>query len=133
LGFGLLALSSSGQHLLLVRPAILVTGLGTGIFTVGGLSLMMDLTVAEQVGLFMGAWTLSQALANGLGSVGGGVLHDLGLARLGSEAGAYALVFGVEAVGSVAILGLLFKVDVGRFRTEVTELSWQVFEDTGQG
>jgi len=133
LGFGLLTLSSSGQHLLLVRPSILVTGLGTGIFTVGGLSLMMDLTVAEQVGLFMGAWTLSQALANGLGSVGGGVLHDLGLARLGSEAGAYALVFGVEAVGSVAILGLLFKVDVGGFRTEVTELSWQVFEDTGQG
>lgn len=131
LGFGLLTLSSSGQHLLLVRPAIFATGLGTGIFTVGGLSLMMDLTVAEQVGLFMGAWTLSQALANGLGSVGGGILHDLGLALLGSEAGAYALVFGVEAVGSVAILGLLFKVDVGRFRAEVTDLAWQAFGDAG--
>ncbi|NIN65917.1 MAG: MFS transporter, partial [Anaerolineae bacterium] len=33
LGFGLLTLSSSGQHLLLVRPAIFATGLGTGIFT----------------------------------------------------------------------------------------------------
>jgi BCD family chlorophyll transporter-like MFS transporter len=131
LGFGLLTLSSAGQHLLLVRPAIFATGLGTGIFTVGGLSLMMDLTVAEQVGLFMGAWTLSQALANGLGSVGGGMLHDLGLSLLGSEAGAYALVFGVEAIGSVAILGLLFKVDVGRFRAEVTELSWRAFGDAG--
>lgn len=131
LGFGLRAASSSGQHLLLFKPAIFATGLGTGIFTVGGLSLMMDLTVAEEVGVFMGAWTLSQALANGLGSVGGGILHDLGLALLASEAGAYALVFRIEAVGSVAILGLLLKVDVGRFRAEVTELAWQALGEAG--
>ncbi len=123
IAFTLLTLASLGGYLPLVRPAIFVTGLGMGMFTVGGLSLMMDLTVKEQVGLFMGAWTLAQALANGLASVGGGILHDAGLALFASEAGAYALVFGVEAAGSLAIIALLVQVDVRRFRTEVEELS----------
>lgn len=131
IAFASLTLASSGEHLILVRPAILAIGFGMGVFTVGGLSLMMDFTVQQQVGLFMGAWTLAQALANGLGSVGGGALHDLGLTLFGSEAGAYALVFGVEALGSLAILGLLFRVDVRRFRSEVDELSWQALVDAG--
>jgi BCD family chlorophyll transporter-like MFS transporter len=124
IAFALLTLASAGEYLSLVRPAIFVTGLGMGIFTVGGLALMMDLTVKEQVGLFMGAWTLAQALANGLASVGGGILHDAGLALLGSEAGAYALVFLVEAGGLLGIIALLLRVDVVKFRTEVAKLSW---------
>jgi len=125
--FALLTLASLGGYLPLVRPGIFATGLGMGVFTVGGLSLMMDLSVKEQVGLFMGAWTLAQALANGLASLGGGMVHDVGLALFASEAGAYALVFGVEAVGSLGIIALLLQVDVGRFRTEVGELSWRLF------
>ena len=124
IAFALLTLASAGEYLSLVRPAIFVTGLGMGIFTVGGLALMMDLAVKEQVGLFMGAWTLAQALANGLASVGGGILHDAGLALLGSEAGAYALVFLVEAGGLLGIIALLLRVDVAKFRTEVAKLSW---------
>ncbi len=124
IAFAFLAVASIGGYLPLVRPAIFVTGLGMGIFTVGGLALMMDLTMKEQVGLFMGAWTLAQALANGLASVGGGILHDAGLALWGSEAGAYALVFLVEAGGLLGIIALLLQVDVARFRTEVAKLSW---------
>jgi len=124
IAFALLALASVGGYLPLVRPTIFVTGLGMGIFTVGGLALMMDLTVKEQVGLFMGAWTLAQALANGLASVGGGILHDVGLALLGSEARAYALVFLVEAGGLLGIIALLVQVDVAKFRGEVAKLSW---------
>lgn len=129
--FASLTLASVGGYLPLVRPGIFVLGLGTGVFTVGGLALMMDLSVKEQVGLFMGAWTLAQALANGLASVGGGMLHDAGLALFASEAGAYALVFGVEAAGSLAIIALLVQVDVIRFRTEVAELSGHLFGEAG--
>jgi BCD family chlorophyll transporter-like MFS transporter len=125
IAFAFLALASVGRYLPLVRPAIFITGLGMGIFTVGGLALMMDLTVKEQVGLFMGAWTLAQALANGLASVGGGILHDVGLAIWGSEAGAYALVFLVEAGGLLGVIALLLRVDVVTFRTEVSQLSWR--------
>ncbi len=129
IAFVLLAVASIGGYLPLIRPAIFITGLGMGIFTVGGLALMMDLTVKEQVGLFMGAWTLAQALANGLASVGGGILHDVGLSLWGSEAGAYALVFLVEAGGLLGIIALLLQVDVARFRTEVAKLSWHLLAD----
>ena len=126
IAFVLLGLSSIGEHVALVRPAIFVTGLGMGIFTVGGLSLMMDLTVKERVGLFMGAWTLAQALANGLASLGGGVLHDLGLALLGAEAGAYGLVFLFEAGGLVGMMALLLGLDEAKFRAEVDGLLWHL-------
>lgn len=129
IAFVLLAMASIGGYLPLVRPAIFITGLGMGIFTVGGLVLMMDLTVKEQVGLFMGAWTLAQALANGLASAGGGILHDVGLGFWNSEAGAYALVFLVEAGGLLGIIALLLQVDIARFRTEVAKLSWHLLAD----
>jgi len=129
IAFALLATASIGSCLPLVKPSIFIMGLGMGIFTVGGLALMMDLTVKEQVGLFMGAWTLAQALANGLASVGGGILHDVGLRLWGSEAGAYALVFLVEAGGSLGIIALLLQVNVTRFRTEVAKLSWHLLAD----
>jgi BCD family chlorophyll transporter-like MFS transporter len=102
-----------------------------GIFTVGGLALMLDLTVKAQVGLFMGAWTLAQALANGFASVGGGLVHDAGIALFGSEPGAYALVFATETVGLLAILGLLVRVDVERFRNEIGEHAWRLLQESG--
>jgi BCD family chlorophyll transporter-like MFS transporter len=129
IAFALLAVASIGSYLPLVKPGIFFMGLGMGIFTVGGLALMMDLTVKEQVGLFMGAWTLAQALANGLASVGGGILHDVGFGLWGSEAGAYALVFLVEAGGLLGIIALLLQVDVTRFRAEVAKLSWHLLAD----
>lgn len=129
IAFALLAVASIGSYLPLVKPGIFFMGLGMGIFTVGGLALMMDLTVKEQVGLFMGAWTLAQALANGLASVGGGILHDVGFGLWGSEAGAYALVFLVEAGGLLGIIALLLQVDVTRFRAEVAKLSWHLLTD----
>ncbi len=129
IAFALLAAASIGSYLPLVKPGIFFMGLGMGIFTVGGLALMMDLTVKEQVGLFMGAWTLAQALANGLASVGGGILHDVGFGLWGSEAEAYALVFLVEAGGLLGIIALLLPVDVTRFRAEVARLSWHLLAD----
>lgn len=129
IAFALLAVASIGSYLPLVKPGIFFMGLGMGIFTVGGLALMMDLTVKEQVGLFMGAWTLAQALANGLASVGGGILHDVGFGLWSSEAGAYALVFLVEAGGLLGIIALLLQVDVTRFRAEVAKLSWHLLAD----
>jgi BCD family chlorophyll transporter-like MFS transporter len=102
MAFALLATASIGSYLPLVKPGIFIMGLGMGIFTVGGLALMMDLTVKE---------------------------HDLGLGLLGSEAGAYALVFLVEVGGLLGIIALLLQVDVTRFRTEVAKLSWHLLAD----
>jgi BCD family chlorophyll transporter-like MFS transporter len=61
-----------------LAPAIGLMGLGMGLFNVGGLALMMGMAVRQLTGLYMGTWTLAQALGNGLASVGGGLLFALG-------------------------------------------------------
>ena len=114
-GFALLTLAAGAGQAALVHPAILVLGLGMGLFNVGGLSLMMGMAAAGRVGLYMGAWTLAQALANGIATIGGGLLHDGTLRLLGSERGAYASVFAVEAAGLLATLALLARIPLSTF------------------
>ncbi|MGD8623957.1 MAG: BCD family MFS transporter [Anaerolineae bacterium] len=105
-----------------VALAIGLMGLGTGAFTVGGVSLMMDLTVAGQAGLFVGAWTLAQALAKFGSSVLSGAIHDLVLATGAGSHVAYAAIFGIEAVGMLLVTALLVRVNVLTFRREVADL-----------
>jgi BCD family chlorophyll transporter-like MFS transporter len=105
-----------------VALAIGLMGLGTGTFTVGGVSLMMDLTVAGQAGLFVGAWTLAQALAKFGSSVLSGTIHNLVLATGAGSHVAYAAIFGIEAVGMLLVTALLIRVNVLTFRREVADL-----------
>jgi len=105
-----------------VPIAIALVGLGTGAFTVGGVSLMMDLTVSGQAGLFVGAWTLAQALAKFGSSVLSGGIHDLVLRAGGSSHLAYASIFGIEGLGMLVATALLFYLNVGTFRREVADL-----------
>lgn len=98
---------------------ILLLGLGAGFFTVGGVALMMDMTSREYTGLFVGAWTLIQAIAKGPTAIVGGALQSALVALGGDPAQAYAGVFILEAMG--IILGMIFlrQVAVERFRDDV--------------
>jgi BCD family chlorophyll transporter-like MFS transporter len=102
-----------------IAPAI---GLRTAwLFNVGGLSMMMSMSTSSRTGLYMGAWTLAQALANGTASIGGGWLHDGVLAIGGSEPLAYASVFIVESIGLLLALGMLARVRASAFHREVLQ------------
>lgn len=118
LSFLLLGLSSFYEIAPLLAPAITLMGLGMGFFNVGGLALMMGMSTAGRNGIFMGAWTLAQAVANGIASVGGGYLHDVALRLLGSEPAAYASVFLLEAAGLLATILLLSAVSQREFHAE---------------
>ncbi len=87
--------------------AILWLGSGMGLFTVGGVALMMDQTQSGQTGLFVGAWTLAQALARGPSAIAGSGLHNLMRALGTGPAGAYSAVFLIEAVGLAIAVWLL--------------------------
>lgn len=120
-----LATSALVLHPAWANAAILLMGVGMGFFNVGGLAIMMGMTTGGRTGMFMGAWTLAQAMANGLASVGGGALHDAGLSAFGSEAAAYASVFAVEALGLVATLVVLARVNLAVFRSQAGSLARQ--------
>jgi BCD family chlorophyll transporter-like MFS transporter len=112
---------SSLTHLpILVPPSILIMGAGMGLFNVGGLALMMGMSVKGRTGMYMGAWTLSQAIANGVASISGGAIHDLTLSLSGTEATAYAAVFLTEALGVLITLVILGQLSLERFRQETS-------------
>ena len=99
-------------------------GLAAGIGTNGALCLMLDLTLPEVAGTFVGVWGLAQALSRAAGKVIGGGLLDLGRwitaggALRGSEASypAFALVLGIELLVAIAALLMLQRVNVRQFR-----------------
>jgi BCD family chlorophyll transporter-like MFS transporter len=106
--------SASGIEMLLM-----VLGLGGGFFTVGGVALMMDMTASQHTGLFVGAWTLVQALARGPASLASGGFYDLFL-RVGATAGqGYGAIFLIEATGLLFSLLFLRQVKVTKFREDV--------------
>ena len=96
-------------------------GMGMGVYTVGGLSLMMGMTAAGHVGLYMGAWTLAEAAARGLSAAAGGTIHDAALSLFGREGLAHGAVFSIEAVGLVSTILLLWRISTVSFRREVVQ------------
>lgn len=118
--FSLLAASSFGAIQAAVIPGISLMGFGMGLFTVGGVSLMMDMTISGQAGLFAGAWTLATAVAKGPAAVVGSGLQSLLLSLSGSAGAAYGAVFLVEALGFVAAAIILADIAVSQFRQEVS-------------
>lgn len=100
----------------LLRAALIVFGLATGIVTTGALSLMLDLTAAETAGTFVGAWGLAQALARGTAVASGGVVLSAGKFLFSSLVLSYSLVFGLQAVGMLLAIWFLNRVNVQEFR-----------------
>lgn len=111
---GLLGLALAGVTVTgwLITPALIVFGLGFGVYTVGGVSLLMAMTTEHAAGAYLGLWTMTQLVARGLGIGLGGVLRDVSLALTGSLPLAYASVFALEAVGLAVCIGLLMRLDV---------------------
>lgn len=80
----------------LLIPGLMVFGFGAGISTATNLALMFDMTITGQVGVFIGAWGVADALARLGGTVLSGVIRDVVVYGLGSTVGGYAIVFAIE-------------------------------------
>ena len=117
---GLILLAASGLGLVrwLITPALIVFGLGFGVYTVGGVSLLMAMTADSRAGAYLGLWTMTQLVSRGAGIGLGGLLRDLGLALTGSPALAYAGVFILEAVGLGVCIWLVARLDTVGFARE---------------
>ena len=114
--FVLIALSGIVVNLSMFYSGVVLLGLGTGLSTVANLSLMLDMTTAGKVGLFIGAWGMANAVSRLVGSVLGGAVRDILMQVLSNPALAYAVVFGVEAALLFVSLLLLRRIDVAAFR-----------------
>lgn len=123
-GFVVIVISGLLANLNVFYLGVILLGLGTGLATVANLSLMFDLTVPGQVGLYIGAWGFSNALSRLTGSVLGGAVRDLVTGLTGQAVGGYLVVFGIEAALLLIAALMLAHIDVGAFRRQAEEPSF---------
>ena len=120
----LLLLAGTTGQVPVLQAVMLLFGLAAGIGTNSALVLMLDLTLPQAAGTFVGVWGLAQALSRALGKVAGGGLLDLGRwlqQGLGLGDGpfpAYALVLAVEVAVACFALALLGRVNLRQFRED---------------
>ncbi len=114
--FALLAFSSFAEIRPLVTPALILLGIGLGIWNVGTLGLMMDMSPFGKAGTFLGFWTLVVTFSRGGGVAGGGILRDLGVQFGGSYTVGYGVAFAIGALGLLVALYALSQINVRQFK-----------------
>jgi BCD family chlorophyll transporter-like MFS transporter len=98
---------------------VLLLGAGTGLATVANLALMFDLTLPGYVGLFIGAWGVSNALSRLVGTLMAGIVRDVVTNLTHSPVSGYLVVFGIEAAMLAGAIVMLFSIDVDSFHKQV--------------
>lgn len=126
--FGLIILAGFTKEPKMLQSAMVLFGIAAGIATVGGISLMLDLTAAKTAGTFIGAWGLAQAMSRGLATVIGGVLLDIGKNIFETTLMAYGLVFIIQAMVMLIAIAFLERVDVQEFKDNTNQALATVME-----
>ena len=135
--FGKLSSARTGCWMILASLLLLITagltgsigtllvvmvlfGLSAGIGTNSALSLMLDLTIPQLAGTFVGVWGLAQAMSRALGKVLGGGLLDLGrvLSNSDQPLQAFSFVFVIEAGVVLIAIALLNRLNTAQFRRD---------------
>lgn len=111
----------------LLKPALVVLGVGLGIWNVGTLGLMMDLSPLGRAGTFLGFWTMAVTFARGGGVAAGGIVRDVVLSLSSDIALAYSVVFIGGAIGLIVSAYTLMQVNVKQFKAEQPSSSAGVF------
>lgn len=114
--FGLIVLSSITVSQSIFYLGVVLLGFATGISTVSNLSLMLDMTTDGQVGLYIGAWGMANAISRLVGNLLSGGLRDA-VTRFANDAvTGYSVVFFIEILLLLVSLNLLRSIDVNLFR-----------------
>jgi MFS transporter, BCD family, chlorophyll transporter len=129
-GFGGVAYASEGASIALFRGGVWLIGMGRGLFLVGSVALVMSLADSEHIGLFLGLWGVMQALAQGLGVIGGGLVRDLTLYQTGNVVVGYTTVYGASLGLLVVALVLLGALRLQhQLRTDTLRSPWAGLQD----
>jgi len=111
-GMGMLAGSALLVSTSIFFSGLIVFGAGFGLYTFGGLSLMMAMSPDPHSGAYLGLWTIAILVPKGLGTFAGGVIRDVML-TLGSPAEvAYGSIFAISAAGLIIAAVLVTRIDV---------------------
>ena len=117
-GFVLIAASGILINTAVFYSGVILLGAGTGFSTVSNLSLMLDMTTAAKVGLFIGAWGMANAASRLTGALLSGVVRDVLTQVLQDPVLAYVSVFSILALLLLISLLILRRINVAAFREQ---------------
>lgn len=117
-GFALIIAAGFTRSTSIFQLGVFIYGLGSGILTLGSLSFMLEMTVPEAAGLYIGAWGVANFAGQAIANIVSGLLRDAMYFVTGSSLYGYALVFGIEMVGLLLAVWLIGSITLDRFRTE---------------
>jgi BCD family chlorophyll transporter-like MFS transporter len=98
--------------------SVFLLGLGGGLMTVSNLSFMLDMTVPQAAGLYIGAWSVANFAGQAVGNIVSGILWDLFFWLTGNPLLGYAAVFSLEIAGLLLAVWLFRSIDVKAFRRQ---------------
>jgi BCD family chlorophyll transporter-like MFS transporter len=118
LTFVIFSISALASVRPLVTIGLITLGIGLGIWNIGTLGMMMEMSPAARAGTFLGLWTLVVTVARGIGVSSGGILRDIILSVTGNLNLAYGIPFVLFTVGMLVALWSLRNVNVKAFQAE---------------
>ncbi|MFC1936284.1 BCD family MFS transporter [Chloroflexota bacterium] len=119
--FGLIVVSGWLTSLVVFYLGLFLLGLATGLSTVSNLSLMLDMTVAGKIGMFIGAWGMANAISRLAGNLLSGVVRDTVTSISQDGVLGYIVVFTIEIGLLLVSLFILQRVDVSLFKQQAEE------------
>lgn len=123
IGMVLLAVTSLSGIGWVVNPALLVFGIGFGLYTFSGFQLLVVMTSDLAAGAYLGLWSVTILLSRGLGILAGGALRD-GLHSLTQSSSlSYGIIFGLEGLALLASILLLARVNIIGFARDTGRIS----------
>lgn len=130
-GLSLIVAAGLIHRVELLIPGLVVFGFGSGIATASNLALMLDMTIAGQVGVFIGAWGVADALARLGGTLLSGVIRDVVMYGLGSRLAGYVVVFAIEIGLLLWSIWMLRRIQSEQFQARALQTS-EAIELAGQ-
>jgi BCD family chlorophyll transporter-like MFS transporter len=129
LGFGVISYASDVALIAPFRVGVGLISIGRGIFIVGSVILVMALTDVSHAGLFLGIWGIVQGIAQGVGTIGGGLLRDLAQQQTGSVVLGYTAVYGTSLLLLLIVI-LVLTLRLGRqLRVSKIKMPWSGLEE----
>jgi BCD family chlorophyll transporter-like MFS transporter len=98
--------------------AVLLLGLGNGLMTMSNLSFMLDMSIPQAAGLYMGAWGVANFAGRAIATIGSGFLRDSIHQVTGNLLASYVTIFSLEAIGLLTTIWLFRKISVAEFQRD---------------
>lgn len=129
IGFGVISYASDAALIIPFQMGVGFISIGRGMFLVGSIILLMSVADISHAGLVLGMWGIVQAMAQGFGVIGGGLLRDVAERQTESVVMGYTTVY-MTSLTLLLIVVMILILRLGRhLQVNEIRLPWENMEE----